>query len=277
MFYLVGIGITFFLAVLLTGKKHKSAADRLLIVWLIVIAFHLLLFYLFITGKIYDYPALMGHLPYPLLHGPFLFLYTLALTRQQAKFKMVWLIHFIPVLILYLFFIPFFSLPAAEKINVFRNKGAGYETLMTVCLISIIISGIAYIIASLVLLRRYRKSIENEFSDIEKIKLAWLRYLIYGLAVIWIAVIFGDDSMVFGIAVLFVFFLGYFGIRQAGIFITPALQAGLQQISANEEMLKGPTSEDQGKPGSDEMSANAETAGIVPKIKYQKSGLTEDQ
>ena len=80
-------------------------------------------------------------------------------------------------------------------------------------------------------------SIENEFSNIEKIKLAWLRYLVYGIAVIWIAVIFGNDSIVFGITVLFVFFLGYFGIRQTGIFIALPPSAVIETISANEEKI----------------------------------------
>ena len=277
MIYLAGIVITIFLAALLAGKKHKAPADRILVVWLIVIALHLFLFYIFITGKIYDYPVLMGHLPYPLLHGPFLFLYTAALTGQQARFKMVWLIHFIPVLVLYLFFIPFFRLPAAEKINVYRNKGAGYETLMDICLISIIISGLAYVIACLVLLRKYRKSIENEFSNIEKIKLAWLRYLVYGIGVIWMAVIFGNDPIVFGTAVLFVFFLGYFGIRQTGIFITVQPQTGLPQISANEEKLTGSTPTDKREPVPDETPVQAETGSSITKVKYEKSGLAGDQ
>lgn len=277
MVYLAGIVITIFLAVLLIGKKHKTTADILLIVWLFVIAFHLFLFYLFIIGKIYDYPALMGHLPYPLLHGPFLFLYTFALTRKQARFKSVWLIHFIPVFILYLFFIPFFRLPAADKIIVYRNKGAGYETLMAINLISIFVSGIAYIVASLVLLRRYRRSIKDEFSNIEKINLAWLRYLVYGLAVIWVAVIFGSDPMVFSIATVFVFFLGYFGIRQTGIFITGQPQTDLKQVSGIEEKLERTAPADQVKPLPDEISAKAETAGITTKIKYEKSGLTVDQ
>jgi len=130
MLYLAGIVITIFLSVLLTGKKHKTTADIILIVWLTVIAFHLFLFYFFITGKIYDYPALMGiELPYPLLHGPLLFLYTVALTRHQARFKMAWLIHLVPVLIIYLFLIPFFSLPAAEKINVYRNNGDSHLSM----------------------------------------------------------------------------------------------------------------------------------------------------
>ena len=121
MLYLTGIVITFFLAILLTGKQNKTPADRILIVWLCVMAFHLVLFYLFITGKIYNYPALLGHLPYPLLHGPLLFLYTAELTGQQRKNRIARLLHFLPPIILYLFLIPFFSLPPAEKINVYRH------------------------------------------------------------------------------------------------------------------------------------------------------------
>ncbi len=277
MVYLAGIVITIFLTVLLIGKKHKTTADIVLIVWLFVIAFHLFLFYLFIIGKIYDYPALLGHLPYPLLHGPFLFLYTTALTRQPARFKAFWLIHFIPVFILYLFLIPFFMLPAAEKINVYRNKGAGHETLMAINLISIFVSGIAYIVASLVLLRRYRISIKDEFSNIEKINLAWLRYLVFGLTVIWLAVIFGNDAMVFSIATVFVFFLGYFGIRQPGIFITGQPHSGPKLISTKAEKLKESIPVDKGESWPDEISTKTETAGIVTKIKYEKSGLAEDQ
>src|SRR5436190_9804091 len=108
MLYLAGIVINIFLVVLLTGKKYKTTADGLLIAWLVAIAFHLFLFYLFISGKIYDYPALMGiPIPFPLLHGPFLFLYTVALTSHRARFKLTWLIHFFPFIILFLFLIPF--------------------------------------------------------------------------------------------------------------------------------------------------------------------------
>jgi len=277
MLYLTGIVITIFLVILLTGKKNKTRADRILIVWLCVIAFHLVLFYLFITGKIYNYPVLMGHLPYPLLHGPLLFLYTAELTGQRGKNRIAWPLHFIPVIILYLFLIPFFSLSPAEKINVYRHKGAGYEGLIQVCFVATVISGIAYIAASLFLLRRYKKSIKNEFSNIEKINLAWLRYLIYGLAVIWIAIIFGSDPVVFGIAVVFVFFLGYFGIRQVGIFTTAHPRTDKLQT-----FPLTPIAKDSNIPIYPEQSQYAtamqlEINAIASKVKYEKSGLGEQQ
>lgn len=278
MLYLAGIVITIFLSVLLTGKKNKTPADKLLIVWLFAIAFHLFLFYLFLTGKIYNYPGLMGiQIPFPLLHGPFLFLYTVALTSHRARSRAIWLIHFIPVIVLYLFLTPFLSLPAIDKINVYRNSGAGYESLMSFTIISIILSGIAYVTASLFLLRRYRRTIEDEFSNIEKIKLAWLRYLVYGIAIIWIAVIFGNDPIIFGIAVLFVFFLGYFGIRQTGIFIGSPPDTGLKPILANEENIIVPAPADQHETMSDQQLIQEKSESATVKTKYEKSGLGEGQ
>ena len=278
MLYLAGIIITLFLVILLTGKLNKTTADKILIAWLFVIAFHLLSFYLFITGRIYDYPYLLGtHLPYPLLHGPFLYLYTTALTHQQPKSRTAWLLHFIPVIILYLFLIPFFSLPSVEKINVYRNNGAGYEILIQVCFWGIIISGIAYIIASQFLLRRYRKSIENEFSNIEKINLAWLRYLIYGIAVIWIGVIFGNDPVIFGTVVLFVFFLGYFGIRQTGIFTSAHPENSKPQTLSAEEIQKESKIPVYPEQSPDGVTNQSEINRVTSKIKYEKSGLAEEQ
>ena len=60
MLYLAGIVITLFLAILLAAKHKKSRADNILLVWLCFIAFHLFLFYLFISGRNFDYPALLG-------------------------------------------------------------------------------------------------------------------------------------------------------------------------------------------------------------------------
>lgn len=278
MLYLAGIVITIFLAVLLAGKKNKTTADGILIVWLLAVAFHLILYYLFISDKIYKYPDLLGiNIPFPLVHGPFLFLYTAELTRQQSKNTITWLLHFLPPIILYLAMIPFFSLGSTEKISVYQNKGAGYETLMTISFFAIIMSGISYVAASLYLLRQYRRSIKDEFSNIDKINLAWLRYLVYGIAAIWLGVILGNDTIVFGMVVVFVFFLGYFGIRQVGIFTTSAPRIHKLTIPTIDKI---PNQSDtvvykEFLPGDGVLQK--EVSGIAPKIKYEKSGLDEEK
>ena len=84
MFYLVGIIITFFLAIILWSKKGNSTADQVLAAWLCIIGLHLLLFYWHITEEAYNYPGILGiGIPMPLLHGPFLYIYTLTATRSN--------------------------------------------------------------------------------------------------------------------------------------------------------------------------------------------------
>lgn len=219
MLFLVGIIITFFLSFILISKRGKTKADNYLSLWLIAIGLHLTLFYLFFTNKHFEFPYLLGVIiPFPLIHGPFLYLYTAALTKQIPKKKSIILLHFVPFFVTYLFLIPFFSLPIEEKVFVYQNKGVGFETLTGVILASIIISGVAYVLLSLLVLKKHKKTTNNEFSYTEKINLNWLRYLIAGISIIWFSVMFGNDQTTFSSVVIFVLFIGYFGIKQVGIF-----------------------------------------------------------
>src|SRR5690606_37359225 len=103
----------------------------------------------------------------------------------------------IPFLVGLLVMIPFFTLSPEEKTNVYLEEGKGYSTLVGVFLISIILSGLAYSVLSLWFLKRYQKSILNEYSFTEKINLRWLYFLTVGLSAIWIIVIVADDHYVF--------------------------------------------------------------------------------
>jgi AraC-like DNA-binding protein len=218
MSYIAGIVLTFFLSILLLTKKSKTKADQILVVWLITIGIHLLFFFSNFANRILEYPYLLGlNFPFPLLHGPFLFLYTGAITNQlpPTKYRVL---HFVPVVMMYCLFLPFFFLPVNEKVFIYQNEGEGHETQMMILIISIIISGVVYVLLSLHLLNKHKRTIRNYFSSAEKINLAWLRYLVYGIGVTWLFVIFADDVFIFNAVVVFVFFLGYFGIKQVGIF-----------------------------------------------------------
>lgn len=245
MFYLAGVGLAFFLTVLLLSKSRKTLADKILAGWLLFLTLHLLLFYFQKAGL---YPQLLAaDFPLPLVHGPFLFLYTRALTR--GRLSQASLLHFIPALAVMLYLIQFYSLPFEQKIYVFQHEGAGYETFNLIRTLTNTTSGILYIILATIALHRHRLTIVQEFSSTEKINLQWLQYLIVWLTTIWLLVIFTTDDLVFVATVLFVLFIGFFGIRQVGIFNTrePVALPGI-----------------------------IDESDISEKRKYQKSGLTTD-
>lgn len=238
MLYLSGIIVTFFLAALLIGKKGKSEADRLLAVWLSAVGIHLSFFYLVITGQSFKYPFLLGlEIPFPLLHGPFLFLYTRSLTRQTIPSLFRWL-HFAPFAAVYVLMIPFLLESPEHKIYVYEHRGAGYETIKGAVLLAIAVSGISYILLSLRSLARHRRFVQAQFSTLEKVNLAWLRYLIFGLAVIWSSLAFRQDSILFAFVVVYVILLGYFGIKQVGIFTQSSLAAQVTEAAPATEPPK---------------------------------------
>lgn len=218
MLYLVGIIITFFLTFLLLGKNNKTSADKILFFWLLFIGFHLFLYYLVFSEKYLQYPYFLGvNIPLPLLHGPFLYLYTASVTNQLKHWK-INILHFIPFIISCLSILDFFILSSEEKKLVFENQGQGYEVISLIIYITVFCSGIFYVIWSLLLLRNRKKNILNQFSYSEKINLKWLRILIYGIGLIWVFVILGNDKLLFSTVVFYVIFIGYFGINQVGIF-----------------------------------------------------------
>lgn len=259
MFYLSGVIITFFLVLLLLVKQNKTIADIILFFWLLVIGIHLSMFYMFLSNTYYKYPFLLGlNIPFPLFHGPLLYLYTAALTNQLKEWKLN-LLHFLPIIIFYILLFDFFNLTEKEKISIFINNGKDYETLLNIILISVYCSGIIYVGLSLLLLEKHKKNILNQFSYIGKINMSWLRYLIYGLAFTWFFVFLGNDELIFGVVVLFVVFIGYFGINQAGLFT----KSDLIKLD-----IKTEVNHDLGK-----IRLNEDKKQIM--IKYEKSGLSE--
>jgi len=244
MFFVAGIGIALFIEFLLISKKKKSTPDRILTVWMFLIIVQLFLSYLFITGEITEYPFLLGiEHPLPLFHGVFLYLYVSFLTDQLPEHRKILILHFMPAAVFYLALVPFFLLPADQKIEVYRNHGAGHELFMVLKRYAITCSGVLYVTWCAIMLSRHREAIRDRFSDLEKVNLQWLRILTFGMGGIWFLVIFfRNDLLNLTGIVTFVFLIGFFGIRQAVIF-APA-----------------------------EMPAPA----TEPRKKYPKSGLTEE-
>lgn len=256
MFYLGGVALAVFLDLLLLAKRRKSRADWILACWLLIIALHLLMF-TFIGLNMY--PQLLGiDLPFPLLHGPLLYLYTRALTGRRVARRHL-LMHLALPVACYLYLIPFILLPASEKLFVYQHEGVGYETFLFVRALFIPTSGVVYILLSLMELRRHRKAIVEQFSSVDKVNLAWLQNLIIWLSAIWVLVLIGNDHWIFSATVVFTFLIGFFGIRQGVIFNTHPPEVGHNR--------------------GDKLPIETKVEDITEEpeaVKYQKSGLSAE-
>jgi AraC-like DNA-binding protein len=270
MFLVVGISIALFLSFILLSKRGKTIADKILAVWLIVSATHLGFYYYHISAWMLAIPQLIGWaIPIALLHGPFLFVYTQALTQPAAFKHKRWLIHFLPALLLYLYISPFLFSPAGERLAAFKSvlpSDVYFKYFHPIVLIG---SGFLYSLWAAWLLRRHKRGIAHRFSNIERINLDWLSYLIYSLAGLWILVAYGNDDLIFSAAVLYILFIGYFGIKQVGIF-TEKKEHTFPEYAVQPETGKAIFSKQ-------EESIEIDEDEIIEKKKYQKSGLSEEQ
>ncbi len=274
MLYLTGIIVSVYLLILLIAKPQKTTADKILTAWQFLATIHLVYLYLFVTDQYKDVPGVLGwELPFPFIHGPFLFLYTLYLTNQQ-RHKNRWIWHFLPFLVDYLIWIPVLIQSPEQKLYTYEHGVPGYKGVIIGQTIATIISGVGYVIASLVLLKRHRRNIAGQFSNTGKITLNWLRYLIGGIGVIWFFVTFYLTAQTLYISVsLFIFFLGFFGVRQEGIFNRSSSGSPLPPQLPDESpvLLK------------EVMAIPAAQAPAVlmkhaapEKVKYEKSTLTDE-
>lgn len=267
MIFIVGASLAFFLEFILISKKGKSLADKILTVWMFVLGAHLLLHFFEYYGLDQTYTFLLGlNTPFPLLHGPFLFLYAKVLTSEKNLMDKVDYLHFLPSLLLIIRMLPFFFMPGAEKLEYTNELDEQRSLLMTIVLYCYMISGITYITLSLLVLRKHRKNLEANFSYTDQINLNWLRNLIIGMIAIWSIVIIGHtlddvfgmnikdevDNLIFLTLSLFILMVGYFGIKQTWIF---SGQVPLEAHEAKENVKENGTKS----------------------IRYQKSGLKSEQ
>ena len=238
---LVGAIQAIFFTILVLSKKGKSISDKILALWLSVFAIHLsFVYFAFKSG--YVFYTEYGYIPSGILvvYYSVMYVYTLSLVSKENTFNLKWLFHLIPIGIFYIIIIPLAKQSYQEKVNSITHPLTDYYQLLVFSILIFLVTG--YIIAILRLLRKHQISIRKVFSYKENISLNWLRILTFMLIVLWLvlsvfiayfyyldttnSVITPKDQMILDLEgqtafVVFVFLLGFFGIRQQVIYSTP--------------------------------------------------------
>ncbi len=230
-----GIFLSFFIAFLLLTKKHKALNDKILVVWMVIIGIHLLGYYFNQGGYWEIYPHLIGvTAPFPLLHGPMLFLYTHYSLYNARKLKGVDYLHFAPAFGAYMYMFNFFFFYSThEKTMVDTGEIQDFNVFALVLLIACLVSGLTYAVLSYRLTTRHEHQLNDNFSHQEGISIRWLRNCIISIGLVFLSATiiiaardffdlhlpFNGDYIIYLIIIGFVFYIGYFGIKQENIFI----------------------------------------------------------
>ena len=256
------------LAFLIIHKHRKLFANYFLASLMLLLS--IILIYLLFSelGWHVKFPYLMLMLlGFPLIVNPLFYLYAKYLVQFSPTFNKIDLIHFLPFIIYELFFIPDFFSSSEEIIAIF-NMITQQQLFPRFIVFNwvIIIQGIYYIILILLMLRNHSSSLEKAFSNIEKIRLNWLRNIIILVGFVWIVFIFENVLYLLDIqfykifdlasvfAALMVYTLGYMGLLKSEVFERPAFIESYKYTK---------------------QSIDSDLTELTPVKKYEKSGLTE--
>lgn len=294
---LIGAFQSSFFAVLVLSKKRKSISDKILALWLSIFAVHLaFVYYSFQSG--YVFYIEYGHIPSGILvvYYSLMYVYTESLTSKENIFKAKWLLHLIPTAITYICIIPLAQLPFKEKAHLVTHLTADFYANF-VFGITILFTTI-YLVATLRLLKKHKILIRKMFSYEENISLNWLRILTILLVFLWIVIsslvfylyyletttliILPTDHMVLDMQghsafVVFIFLLGFFGIRQQVIYSIP-LQKKEAEVMKSETRSAGSRYEKSGLKKEDSATQLNELLRYMDKEKpylNEKLSLTE--
>ncbi|MEJ2622529.1 MAG: helix-turn-helix domain-containing protein, partial [Candidatus Thiodiazotropha sp.] len=218
------------------------------------------------------------------LFGPLTYLYVTALTaRSGFRFSLQQWRHFLPFLIGFLLLIPLMLLDQQQLQSLLSDQAEQQDTDILWAELSVILVGVLailqmaiYLGLSIKRLLKHQHNVEQQFSFLEQISLAWLKNLLLAfvilyfsyLADVFLAELLAFPEEVIGIhfllIVLVIYTMGYMGLRQPAIF-TQFHQADPNNIGQCEKAQQSSASGKQN--GSDPAATQT---------KYQRSALDSE-
>lgn len=165
------------LSLFLFSIKVNKLSNRLLALLSFLLGIFLLAYALQDEGLYVKFPHLLKvFYQFLFIFFPLIYLHAKYLLADIKKFQKKDLLHFIPFFISVILYSDFFFRPAAEKLEMIRNKSEYYRILDIIGDEFIAVQGIVYSIITLIMIGKYRKNIQDYESSVEK-KLIQILYI----------------------------------------------------------------------------------------------------
>jgi len=253
-------------AMALVTKRPRRTQNLLLAGALLCFALHLASVAYYSAGWVARWPHWFG-VTYsaPLLFGPLIYLYAATASDRQRRLAPTDLLHGLPFTVAMVAGIPIYRLSAEAKIALHAAIQRGEVPWVALVTDQAkLVSGICYAVATLLLLRRHRRVIAENYSSLERVNLMWLQWLALSGAAIWLLAVGltvaegvgawsplqGDQLIALSMTVM-IYGIGYMGLRQPEIF----------RFATAEHAIPAP------------VPATEVAARLLPTPRYERSGL----
>lgn len=211
----------------------------------------------------------------PSLFGPLVYLFTMKLCSYKPSLQKKDLLHFIPFLLYLILLLPWYLSSAEEKmayLNNFelaRKDDFGFLNQLSLLLI------LAYLVFTLLFLKKFRKRIQETFSEISMKRVEWMSTFAYAVLVVLVISSMGFYGHKFGIPVLDAIYHYNYALVVLLVYWI-AYKALLQPL------IFEPFAIPPHEPGLPEVPESPEIAGELVAVepdgrKYNRSGLGEEQ
>lgn len=269
---LIGSVQALFYLILFQSKPKKTLSDFLLMLFTLLLGAIFLDQYLRNTHFYQLHPQYWGiTYCFPILTVPLLYLYVIVITQHEQKFKpWFWLLTLPFFVFLTYFLATYYFLPTDKKSAYFHLATTKPWAMIYAGEFFLVLSGPVYSVLGLLRFKRHIRNIERNFSYTAGIDLSWLKMIFISIVAVNVIIvllnIFSDiyplftyqtgDNLMHSLNVLLIFFIGYYGFKQALIYPSGIVKPDLTQKGQFVEI---------------ELPQNSETSP-----KYIKSGLQKN-
>ncbi|MGV3639927.1 MAG: helix-turn-helix domain-containing protein [Adhaeribacter sp.] len=242
-FFLVGGALQgLVLALLLATRKTNQLANRFLAAMILLISGQSVL----VAFDTREFFLAFPHLSkvswlLPFFIAPSLYLFVAKLTSRQPRLRPADGLHYLPALGVLAWLLPYYAQSRADKLaylhdfELARQDDFGFIGQLTLAFY------LFYLLLALTRLKRYGKKIRDTFSELEHIRLQWLRqfiYIVLALLLIGTVAFYAKKWTIpvlteiyhyhlhyLGV-ILMIYWIGYKTLSQPGIFVASRLAAG---------------------------------------------------
>lgn len=190
------------LSIFLFGRKKRHVISNRLLAGLLlsnaVLIIHFVLFTHYGYFSAYRIDFLFLLIPFKFMFGPLFLLYVKSLTREKFKPNKKHLVHFLPFLAHYLFLIFTYYIHGHDaKVAIVETQAPLFFWGNKIIWVLFQVQVMSYLFVTLKLIGDFRKKIADFHSNVGRLKLSWLRIILWTFILQWLIDMTNESLMTF--------------------------------------------------------------------------------